>query len=94
MLITTGSGKFWYESQRKEIESALDAAVERANVSISKGWNDYLGDRRATLDDFCVFVKENGYMIIAIWVYKKLPKANKKKIEKSYYEYQLIPEAW
>lgn len=93
MLITTARGKFWYENQRKEIEAALDDAVKRANTCMSKGWDNYLGDRKANRDDFCVFVKENGWMIIAVWAYKKLSKTNKKKIEKGNYEYQLIPEA-
>lgn len=36
-------------------------------------------DERATEKDFCVFVRENGYMVITPEGYEKLTKRDKKK---------------
>lgn len=96
MLTTTEAGKRYYERQEAAIEIALQRAVETTNRSDSKGWEKWLvqHDReRVERGDFCVFVKENGYMIIALWAYNKLSKANKKKVDKGGYEYIYIPEA-
>lgn len=41
-------------------------------------------DERATEEDFCVFVRENGYMVITPEGYEKLTKRDKKKIDKGY----------
>lgn len=41
-------------------------------------------DKRATEEDFCVFVRENGYMVITPEGYEKLTKRDKKKIDKGY----------
>lgn len=103
MLITTLNGKRYFEDQREKIEDALETAARTAEASItwsgkadahSLRWREQLGDRKYVKpEDFCVFVKENGYMILALWAYKKLSKADKKKIDKGGYEYIYIPEA-
>lgn len=103
MLTTTLNGKRYFEDQREKIETALAYTVRSAQAYIAtaderesrlKRWREQLGDRkRVQKDDFCVFVKENGYMILALWAYKKLSKADKKKIDKGGYEYIYIPEA-
>lgn len=47
-------------------------------------------DKRATEDDFCVFVRENGYMVITPEGYEKLTKRDKKKIDKDYEHKQFV----
>jgi len=83
MIISTQAGEQYRERYSTEIESAIQEVKQRRHDA-------YLdNDRTLAIEDFCVFVRENGYMVMIKEAYQKLSKTKKKFIERSY-EYRQI----
>lgn len=104
MIESNANGIVYYKQRCGEIENALARAVERAKAcaqstlsnmlsgnKAQKSWQKELNGREPNKDDFCVFVRINGYMTIALWQYRKLSKKDKSKIDREY-DYKAIPE--
>lgn len=104
MTESNKDGILYYEKQREEIETALSETVARAKACAANTLSNLLVDRKAqscwqkelngrapNKGDFCIFVRENGYMVMALWQYRKLSEKNKTKIAREY-DYKAIPE--
>lgn len=104
MVETTENGRYYYRNQQNQIELALANAIKAAaacvqiadinpryNSRTQNGWVDALKGEMPKREDFCIFVSERGYMVIALWYYRKLSKKDKRLIDRAY-EYKFIPE--
>lgn len=104
MFESTGKGIQYFQAQSETIERAIKSTIQRiksvqSNLltneyrgsALQKQLSKYFQDREPTKDDFCVFIKENGYLLMLVAGYEKLPKTTKKKIERDY-EFRYVPE--
>ena len=85
MISSTLNGETYRQKFSEEIKAAIEETKNRWYVA-----NAY-AERILTEKDFCIFVGENGYMVILKRAYAKMSKTKKKFIERSY-EYRQIPE--
>ena len=79
MLITTDrAGQEHFNKWKGEIEETIKARSEK-------------DDTEYGLEDFCIFVRDSGYMVLTPEGYERLKKSDKKKIDK-WYDYRQIAE--
>lgn len=85
MITTTLKGAIYRKKFSDEIEQAMQDVKERWSLA------NPCEDKALTDEDFCIFVRENGRMVLLKNAYAKMSKTKKKFIERSY-EYRQIPE--